>query len=143
MKSEGDVLRKFAGEISERILRKTISELEKVADTLSSDDSGLINAWEEICVQIQHEYSFFWDLYDQMMWTYITSYVEELKKHEKLALWFQTNEGCDWLDHIEFEKIRDEYPPIYNHDIVQYVVQELHAKAANWSNRRIDAYLGR
>ena len=140
MKSEKDVLRKLANEIANRIIRKTISALQQVTDTLSGDDSELINAWDEICVQVQHEHSFYWDVYDEIARSFIRAYVEELKDYEELTLWFQTDQGWDWL---YSDEERDERPPIFVEDIVQFVAQELYGKADNWSNERIRKYLDR
>jgi hypothetical protein len=141
MKSEKDVLRKLANEIANRIIRKTISALQQVTDTLSGDDSELINAWDEICVQVQHEHSFYWDVYDETARSFIRAYVEELKDYEELALWFQTDHGWDW--HYSDEEERNECPPIFVEDIVQFVAQKLYGKAGDWSNERIREYLDR
>lgn len=145
MKSEKDVLMKFAVEIAERISRKTISALQKIPDTLSGDDSGLINSWDEICVQVQGEQSFFWDLYDETTRSFVAAYVEELKAHEKLALWFQTDQGWDWPYDDEEEEERNEYHPIIDdEDIVQYIVKEyVYNKAGRWANKRIRTYIDR
>ena len=142
MKTEQDLLRKFAEEIAERISRKTLSALQKVTDTLSGDDSELKNAWDEICVQVQDEQSFFWDAYDETVRSFVSGYVEELQSHEKLVLWFQTEEGWDWLyDHGEGN---NEHPPVFVDDILQYLAQEyIYKKADKWTNERIRAYLDR
>ena len=66
--------------------------------------------------------------------------MEELKEHEKLALWFQTDRGLDWL--YDDEEERDKYPPVDEDDIAQYVLQDfVYYKAGDWSNKRIQAYL--
>ena len=140
VKSEKDVLRLFANEIAERITRKTISALQKIKDTLSGDDSELENSWDEICVQVQYGQSFFWDSYDLTARSFVVAYIEELKEHEKLALWFQTDRGLDWL--YDDEEERDKYPPVDEDDIAQYVLQDfVYYKAGDWSNKRIQAYL--
>jgi len=141
MKSEEYVLSKFTGEISERISKKTISRLQKVRDTLSGDDSGLINAWDEICVQLQDEKSGDWDSYDETMRSFVEEYIEELQPHEESALWFQTEGGYEWLCNNEEYKEKD--IPIYVEDVVQYIVQEyIYDKARTWGNKRIRKYLG-
>ncbi|MBU1194095.1 MAG: hypothetical protein KKE62_07355 [Proteobacteria bacterium] len=134
------VLGKFADEIAGRITRKTISGLQNIKETLSGDDSELNNCWDEICVQVQHEHSFFWDAYDETAQSYAMGYIEGLKEHEKLALWFQTEIGWDWLYADDEE--REEYPPMLDEDIAQYIVKEyLYRKADVWTNERIRAYL--
>ena len=72
----------------------------------------------------------------------VVAYVKELKDHDKMAIWFQTDQGWDWL--YDDEEERDEYPPLFDGDIVEYIVQEyLYNKASNWSNERIRSYLDR
>lgn len=142
MRTEKDILREFARDIAERISRKTISALQKITDTLSGEDSELNNAWDEICVQVQSEQSFFWDAYDETVQSFVSAYVEELKPHEKSALWFQTEQGWDWL--YEPEEEREENPPVLMEDITQYIVHEyVYVKAGSWTNERIRAYTDR
>ena len=142
MKTEKDVLSKFADEIAERISNRSISELQKIKDTLSGDDSELKNTWDEICAQVQSAQSFFWDVYDETARSIVVAYVAKLKQHERLALWFQTDEGGDWLYDDEDEK--DEHPPVSDEDIVEYVIHEyVYREAGSWSNERIRAYLDR
>jgi hypothetical protein len=145
MKSEKEVLAKFANEIAEGIARRTISALQNISDTLSADDTGLVNAWDEICVQVQQDHSFFWDAYDETTKMLVASIVDTLASHEKLALWFQTEQGRDWLDWDEEgeERDRDEDPPVFEADIVHYITKGyVYYKAGRWSNKRIRAYLG-
>lgn len=44
---------------------------------LSGDDSELTNIWEEICVQVQSEYSYHWDAYCITIDNYIESALEQ------------------------------------------------------------------
>ena len=137
-----DILMKFAQEAARDISNKTIIDLQNITDTLSGDDSELSNAWEEICVQVQYEHSFFWDTYDDVARSLILHYVENLKDNEKQALWFQTEEGWDWF--YDNEQESDESPPIFNGDIVQYIIDGyLYYEAGSWSNDNISAYLDR
>lgn len=141
MKSERDVLSKFADEIAERIAHKVIAALQKVTDKLSGDDSELANAWDEICVQVQYERSFFWEAYDETVRSFVAGFVDELKPNEKAALWFQTEPGGDWLDD---EEKTNEHPPIMDCELVDLLVHEhIYSEAANWANDRIRAYLDR
>ena len=85
MKSESDVLRQFAEEIARRLSNKTISALQKITATLSGDDTELKNAWDEICVQEQHEHSFYWATYDETARSIVRSYIAELERHEEMV----------------------------------------------------------
>ena len=143
MKIKDKILSEYADEIGEKISRRTVFALQKITDTLSGDDSVLINAWDEICAQIQSQKSIFWDTYDETTRQIVSSFISELKNHEKSALWFQTDEGLDWLYNQE-ENSEGCLPPIYDEDIVDYIVQEyIYNKAADWSNKRIQAFFER
>ena len=140
MKIEKDLLKKFAKEIAIRIAKKTILALQKIENTLSGDDSGLKNTWDEICVQIQYEESLFWSAYDETVQSFVFAYIEELKSHEKLVIWLQTEQGSDWP--YDYEEQNDNYPPVLVEDVAQYITQEyIYSKAGSWSNNRIRNYL--
>ena len=59
--SEVSIIYTVAKLSASRIARKAIHDLQQMTVTMSGDDSGLKNTWDEICVQIQQEESFFWD----------------------------------------------------------------------------------
>lgn len=140
MNPKRELLEKFAEEIAEGIARKTVSELQRIRDTLSPEDSGLKNAWDEICVQIQSEYSFFWDAYDETARSFVAAHVDELRPHQKTALWLRTDAGWDWL--FEDEEDRSGNPSICESDIVQYILSEyVYQKAGRWSNKRVREYI--
>jgi hypothetical protein len=140
MNPERELLGKFAEEIAEGVARKTISQLQKIPNTLSPEDSGLKNAWDEICVQIQSEYSFFWDAYDETARSFVATLVEELRLHQKMALWLRTDAGWDWL--FEDEEDRSAGPSIFESDIVEYILSEyVYSKAGRWSNKRVREYV--
>ncbi len=97
------------------------------------------NVWDEICVQVQFEQSFYWDAYEQTVWQLAAAFVEELPAHEREAIWLQTPEGDDW--DCEDESEREPYP-VNNDDIVKYLLHEnLYYEAGKWSNDRIREYL--
>ncbi len=140
MRIEKSLLKEFAQEIAIRVTKKTIRKLQKVKSTLSGDDSGLRNAWDEICVQLQYEQSLFWSAYDETVQSFVLVYVEDLKPYEKLAIWLQTEQGWDWSYDCDGE--RDDYPPVLIEDIVQYITKEyIYSKANSWNNNRIKNYL--
>ena len=64
--SETRIVQALAESVCQHVSDKTIRALQGMTDAnmlLSGDDSGLINVWEEICVQLQNEESFYWDTY--------------------------------------------------------------------------------
>lgn len=141
MQSESDIVKALAHEIANKITRKTISGLQRMPydSPLSGDDSGLKNIWDEICVQVQYEQSYYWDIYNETVKSFIEYDVSELKDFEKLALWFQTDSYWDWDSDEEDEK---ELPPLADSDIVDYLLAEyIYPKAGEWTNTKIRKYL--
>lgn len=139
--SESSIVRTVARSSARLGARRTIAALQKMNQTLSGDDSELKTAWDDICVQVQYEESFFWDAYDEMVRSLVRAYVEQLPRHEQEALWLQTDEGRDW-DCEEIEH-REPYPVCVD-DIVNYIARKhVYAKADQWSNPRIRAFLER
>lgn len=148
MKNTSDVLKKFTDDIIDRIVRKTVVELRKIEDTLSGDYSGLKNAWEEICIQIQIENSYFWEIYDGVAWGIISRHASNLKSNEILAIWFQTDEGQDWeyasvVREEHPEETEDKAPPVCMDDVERYIQLRLYDKAQTYSNKRIQTFLRR
>ncbi len=91
------ITNQLATTISERISHKVELSLKGMKDGLqSSEDSGLENLWEEVCVQLQAELSIFWDIYEQDVIIHIKRHIEKLEHYEKTALWLQTDSGGDW-----------------------------------------------
>ena len=158
MKTESDILNKFADDIADRLVRKTIAELQKIRSTLSGDGSGLKNAWEEICTQIRIESSYFWEIYDGLAWEIISRHASNLKPHEILAIWFQTDEGEDWKKlpvtseenyermgeaEPKYCRVEDISPPICMDEVEHYIQVRLYDKAEDYSNKRIEKFLKR
>ncbi|EMS31165.1 hypothetical protein C943_02312 [Mariniradius saccharolyticus AK6] len=82
LKYESQIVTYFAEKIKNEIVRKCIRDLQRCKVTLSGQDSGLINVWEEICVQIQGEYSFYWDSYEETVELFLQPYLEKLNQYE-------------------------------------------------------------
>lgn len=74
------------------------AELEEMDEPLlSGGDSRLISVWQEVCVQVQGEESFFWEQYQEMVVGIIGFRVSELSTTDKEMLWLATDAGSDWL----------------------------------------------
>jgi hypothetical protein len=137
--NESAIVTTVAQEAANRITKKIIRDLQRMTYTLSGEDSGLKTTWDEICVQIQYEMSFYWDAYDDVVHSIARGYITELSKHEREAIWLQTQEGEDWT--CEDPEEREENP-VFDGDIVNYLVHSyVYAEASRWSNARIRAYL--
>lgn len=121
-----------------RISRRVIRDLQKMRELQSGDDSILENVWDEICVQIQGEYSVLWPFYDETVRTLVRSHVNQASDAEVHAIWLQTDEGTDWLWDTD---CMDEEIPCCEDDVMEYIMERVYSAAVNWSNRRITAYL--
>ena len=140
--TKNQLIRAVAQAAAQRLCRRAISRLQKMRTTLSSDDSGLRTTWDEICAQVQGDQSLFWDAYEETIRGALAFDVAELPVHEQQALWLQTREGEDW--DFKFEEDDREEPPVFQDDIVEYVMRDhLLIEAERWSNARIRAFLAR
>ena len=141
MLSESAIVNAVSHDAAQRLTRKVIADLQAMSDTLSGDDSGLKTTWDEICVQVQYQESIFWDAHDAIVRNLIGSYIAQLAKYEREAIWMQTDAGVDWVG--EEPKDRAAYP-IVDADIINYLIHKyVYSEAADWSNARIEAYLER
>ena len=139
--NESAIVRTIADLAAKRISRKAIPELQKMDETLAGDDSELASVWNAICVQVQYEQSIYWDAYDDTVRTILARHLDELAKHEREAIWLQTEAAADW-DRKEPEE-RDPYP-VCDDEIAEYLAKEyVYAEAGRWSNARIRAFLDR
>ncbi|PRY84473.1 hypothetical protein [Mongoliibacter ruber] len=133
---KSDLILYFANQISKRIVKTSIRQFQSWHITLSGNDSRLKNTWDEICVQIQGEYSFNWNDYVNAIETHLMEEVRRLNEYEKFSLWLQTDQG------LYYDEEENETPEIYDEDIMYYLKSEIFKKAGNWSNERIRKYLG-
>jgi hypothetical protein len=119
--SETAIVRAVAEEAARRITRKTITVLRRMKQTLSGDDSELDTTWDEICVQIQHEESLSWEVYEEATRALVAGYVDELPKYVKQALWLQSEAGIEW----DFEEPDEREPdPLLDDDIIDNLLKE-------------------
>lgn len=131
-----------AATVAKRVARRAIRALTEMRERcrLLGDDSGLVNVWEEICVQVQFQESVFWGAYDRTAWDIVYGEVKGLPQPVLTALWLETVPGEDWLcdqdDPVGAAPYRVE-------DVVEHVMGILYTMAGDWSNRRIRAYLAR
>ena len=139
--SESAIVSALAEAVSKRICMKTVRVFEELTDTQSGDDSGLVNIWEEICVQVQHEQSVMWDVYDDMVRDTVGHFASKVAAYEKQALWLLTPDGEDWRNTAPED--RDPHPSVDESDIAEHLVGLVYREAADWTNARIEAYLAR
>lgn len=139
--SESSIVAATANLVTRRVTRKVISDLRRMQDTLSGDDSELKTTWDEICVQVQLEESFHWEIYDQTVRTLVDFFLSELALHEREAIWLQTDAGRHWA--FEDPDDRGAYP-VDNDELIEYITREhVYMEARRWSNTRIQAFIVR
>ena len=137
---ERTLVREFAMQLAEKVVRKAIAYFQSLDATLSGENSGLLSVWDEICVQLQFEESHYWFAYESIISSAMRSFIGELKTPEKVALSLQTPAGWEWCYDNEDKSYKSF--PICDDDIVEFVVSEvLFEKARNWSNSRIRQYI--
>lgn len=143
MRIEQHVVNAWAGKLASRITKKTTTDLKKMnsKEMLSGDGSGLRNVWEEVCVQVQGEQSFYWDTYEETIDGLLARYVELLDQEERLALWLVTDEGWDYIyDHYADDGgVVD--VPVLEDDIVRKLKDEIWSTAGCYTNSRIDNFI--
>lgn len=138
MNNPSQVLSFFAKECISKTVSLIIRKLQEFKITLSGEDSGLENTWDEICVQIQGEYSYHWDLYEDIVLDLIEEEVNKMPIHVQLTIWLETESAYSYDE--DEDDLVSKYDPsdVYNH-FKSIIFQ----KAGDWGNRRIRRYLER
>ncbi len=128
--------------VAARVARRALRTLIKMRDCLTlGDDTGLVSVWEEICVQVQFQESVCWDAYDHTICDIVWWEVRRLPPSVLRVLWLETTPGEGWL--IEEEAERRELAPYCIDHVAEHITTVVYNMAADWSNRRIRAYLER
>jgi hypothetical protein len=137
---EWRVIRDLSDRLCRRISHRVIRSLRQITDArLSGDNSCLTNAWEEVCIQVQGEQSYFWNAYEATIDQLIQPALEKLTDYEREAIWLQTPEGENWDDD---DPLNGGGYPVDADGIVEYIKTEyIYHAAEDWTNRRIRKYL--
>lgn len=145
MRIEEHIVAAWAKKLGDTLVKDAIAALEHMDsnEMLSGDDSGLKNVWEEICVQVQDEESFFWDAYVETMSDLLAGFVELLESDARLALWAVTDEGWRYVNdhHADGDGVAD--VPAVDDEIVSMLKDKLLSEAASYSNTRIAKFVNR
>ncbi|MGI5976758.1 MAG: hypothetical protein ACOX68_03580 [Candidatus Limivicinus sp.] len=154
----GEVLQEEAKQLIPSAAKKVIRELRgfKTDSGMmqSGSDSMLENIWDEICVQVQGERSFFWENYSELIDDICADVLKkdftaaEIKiiglQSDKIYCWFNIEEGESCVDDGEDCYELDEGFTI-NDVLLRYAVQNLVSEvlktAYSYTNRRISRFL--
>ncbi len=116
----------------------------------SAEDGELENLWEEICVQVQGERSFFWNAYVDYMESCIAKTLKEKCTYPELQmLWLQTDSFDYWSNcEVESEDCLeeffgpDDFPVDFcEEDVITLILKRVCRDADAFSNDRIERYL--
>lgn len=118
---------------------------------LLGDDSGLETTWDEICVQVQGEGSFFWEAYECAMRDAVLGALQFIDKTAQETLWLHTDEGRDLRYDLEADEEDGltsqagyEQPdiPVDDEAIARSIIaNHLIPLAINYRNSRIEMFL--
>jgi hypothetical protein len=135
MNIEERLVWRLADRATEKIVRRIIRQLQAEA-TASTGQEHLQTAWDDICIQVQVDESYYWDAYIEEIDRRIEWEFNELPEIERTAIWLQSDEGSRWsVDSGE----SDEKPPIFAADVLNDVRAEVLGKAGDWTNSAIRA----
>lgn len=145
MRIEQHIVAAWAKQLSDKVIKDSIAALEQMDsnEMLSGEDSGLKNVWEEICVQVQDEQSFFWDTYVEMIESLLAGYAEGLTPAARMALWAVTDQGWDHIADHHADDQGAAQVPVDMDAIVGMLKDKLLASAADFSNQKIERFLAR
>jgi len=132
-KSESQILFDIGYMHRKLIAKEVIQDLKNLNDEiylLSGDDSGLKNVWEEICVQIQDDYSFHWDVYEDTIENFING---SLSKQAKEVI-----ELLLYIGNIDFD---EEEPEYFQENIVEDIKADILLEAEYYKNNNITNFL--
>jgi hypothetical protein len=122
------------------VVRKVITDLQQIDDRLLGDESGLINLWEEICVQEQSERSLAWSAYDESVRSLIEAHLEDLSKTERHEIWDRVRQTVDpdSAEQLDYRRTR----ALSVTDVLSYLAESfVYVEAAKFSNTRTASFL--
>lgn len=130
-RDEAATLRDYVEDNCLKVAKGVMRDLQGISDTQSGTDSGLRNAWDEICVQRQGEESFLWDYYDETVRQCISRRLSKLPRNLLILMWFEADtSGAE--DDSEYDE--DELAYFIAGDYVYRLAEA-------YSNKRIERYL--
>ena len=135
-----ELVHQMALGVAARVAARTVRHLSAMPAGLSGDDSGLRTAWEEFCVQVQGEESFFWETYQETVRQCISGVLSRRSRLEMVALWLQSDAAIDWLADNESGR---ELPGVYEPDVVEFVYEVVRRLAEDSRNHRVVRFLAR
>lgn len=139
------ILSEQSDTVLEKCIKSLIREFQKIKRNSgmmqTSEDSGLENLWDEICVQTQYEYSFYWEAYVDYIRSSIEDKVNKMSEHEVLLIWFQTEDFFDLSFDADNEENKVNLIDYNLETVVNHIFNELLSESVNYTNARIEKYI--
>ena len=117
------------------IVKKVIWKLKRFKEFLLSGDSGLNNFWEEYCVQLQDEQSFYFESYVDTIRNYIDDEIS--KQPIEIQNLLDFSENIDYDESDEFNK--DEYC-YFRMDAIDKILVDIDSIAINYNGKNLKKY---
>lgn len=114
---------------------------------LSPPDSGLKTLWDEICVQVQWEYSFYWDTYEDYIRQYLETLIEKrCSVTQRKMLWLCTQACDDWYGNFGIQDIDELFDGNFAaeasiEDSVSYLEENVLREAGFYTNKQIRDFM--
>lgn len=140
MRIEQHIAASWADKISRTVVDEVCGLLKQMKVELSGN-SGLRNAWEEVCAQVQGQESTDWNMYDDTLNDLIESAVRSLGLDEQLALWTATDAGWNFAYDHHADQNGAEEAPFNITDVVTKQKDAVLSAAANYDSATLYHFL--
>lgn len=140
MRIEQHIIASWAAKLSKEVVSDVVRSLEGMDATLSGD-SGLKNAWEEVCAQVQREESVDWSIYEDTIEDLLHSVVGGLERGAQLALWAVTDEGGGYISDHHADQCGVIGVPLTIGDIVSHLKGQVLSAAADYESPSLYRYI--
>jgi len=134
------ITQKLAERLCESVATRTIRVFQKVpAVGAIGDGHGLKSVWEEMCYVLREveNGNLVYDGCISDLTQTAAALLKGLERHEKCAIWLQTDAGAEWESEIENECAPDRLTysdeEIADHVVSKYIVR----RGLDWTNERI------
>lgn len=136
---EQHIVAAWASSLTEAAVTGVIAEL-KARSAEISGDSGLANAWEEFCAQVQDEESADWAGYEDLVEDLLYVFVEGLDWDAQLAMWATTDTGLAYLYDHRADHDGVAGVPVNTGDIVSKLEREVWLAATEYESPSLYRY---
>jgi hypothetical protein len=134
------VVSEIAELVTKRVVRRATRKVQELRDGMQlGEDTGLLNIWDEVCVQVQTERTLVWWAYEKTIRSILHGELQRVPAQELKAIWLEMALGADWAQ----EEGVDESPSYCLDDVEDHVYDALMTNAVNYSNERIRSFMYR